>query len=122
MDDIPEDELRRYVHDFLKDFKELVDSGRFFVKERAKNRDSLLELGLTDRQRKEIILSLSVSDFSSGPHQDKYKPGIYWEFGKLIDAVEIYVKLKIAGQPGAENAICFSFHKAERPLRYPFEE
>ena len=51
---------------------------------------------------------------------DEFKPGYYWVFGKQIDGVEVYIKLKIAGLAGAERAVCLSFHKAERPLSYPF--
>jgi hypothetical protein len=105
----------------LKEFKDLIFEHGLLVTNRLVNRDALLDLGLTGRQRDEIILELSVSDYSSGPIRDEYKPGHYWVFGKRIDGVEVYIKLRIAGQPGKEQAVCISFHKAERQLNYPFE-
>jgi hypothetical protein len=90
------------------------------MQDRQINKLHLLELGLTAMQREEIVLSLSVLDYSSGPIKDEYKPGDYWVFGKRIEGVEVYIKLKITGHPGTEHAVCFSFHKAEYPLSYPF--
>ncbi len=89
--------------------------------DRVKNRDSLFDLGLTGKQREEIVLELSVLDYSSGPIEDEYKPGLYWVFGKQVEGVEIYIKLKITEHHGKEYASCFSFHKSERPLSYPFK-
>jgi len=120
MDDIPKEELPRYVRQFLDEFKALIFEKRFVVTDRVKNKEALLQLGLTAKQREEIILSLSLLDYCSGPIKDEYKAGYYWVFGKQIDGVEIYIKLKIAGQSGEQYAICFSFHKSEWPLRYPF--
>ena len=82
----------------------------------------MLELGLTDNQRKKIILSLSVLDYNAGPIKDIYKSGDYWIFGKTIDRDEVYIKLKIVEQNDEEYAICLSFHKSEKPLRYPFKD
>ena len=81
--------------------------------DRVKNRELLVDFGLTKKQREEIILGLSVLDYSSGPTRDEYKPGQYWVFGKYVEGIEIYIKLKIAGPPGDEYPICFSFHKSE---------
>ena len=120
MDEISEEELHKYVRQFLDEFKALISEHGLHVKERLINKESLLELGLTGKQREEIILSLSVLDYSSGPIKDEYNPGNYWVFGKQIDSAEVYIKLKIAGQPSAEHAVCFSFHRAERTLSYPF--
>ena len=119
MDDLSEEELRRYVPEFLAEIKNLILQEGLYVAEHQKNKATLLELGLTGKQREEIVLSLSVEDYCSGPTRDEYKPGNYWVFGKHIDGVEVYIKLKIAGQAGNEHAVCFSFHKSEHPLRYP---
>ncbi len=115
-----EDELRKFTRQFLDDFKALIYEKGLLVKDRQINERHLLELGLTGRQREEIVLSLSILDYSSGPIKDEYKPGDYWVFGKRIDGIEVYIKLKIAGHLGTEHAVCFSFHKAEHPLSYPF--
>jgi hypothetical protein len=120
MADIPDEELQNFIRNFLKEFKALVIEHGLIVQERLKNQQGLLALGLTFRQREAIVLSLSLEDYSAGPVEDEYKPGHYWIFGKRIEDVEVYIKVKIAGPPEKEHAVCFSFHKAEYPLSYPF--
>jgi hypothetical protein len=120
MGETHEDALRQFVHHFLNEFKSLIFENGLIVKDRQVNRQHLLELGLSAKQREEIVMSLSVLDYSSGPIKDDYKPGDYWVFGKQLDGVEVYIKLKIAGSPGREYALCLSFHKSEHPLDYPF--
>jgi hypothetical protein len=122
MDDKLESELRIFVHQFLNEFKVLIYVNKLSITDRLKNRDALLELGFTDKQKKEIILSLSVLDYSSGPIKDNLKAGDYWVFGKKIDSVEVYIKLKIVEYDDEEYAVCFSFHKSESPLKYPFKD
>jgi hypothetical protein len=121
MEGFSEEELRRQILNFLKDFKELMGQGHYFVKEHHKNMQALVDLGITARLRDEIILSVAMEDYSSGPNPDEYQPGYYWIFGKNLDAVEIYIKLKIVSyNNGNERAVCFSFHSSEHPLKYPF--
>jgi hypothetical protein len=121
MEGFSEEELRRQILNFLKDFKELMGQGYYFVKEHHKNVQALRDLGITARIRDEIILSVAIEDYSSGPNPDEYHPGYYWIFGKNIDAVEIYIKLKIVTyNNGNERAVCYSFHSSEHPLNYPF--
>jgi hypothetical protein len=76
MDEIQEDELRKYVRQFLEEFKSLIFENGLQVTDRQINKLHLLELGLTAKQREEIVLSLSVLDYNSGPINDEYKPGI----------------------------------------------
>lgn len=107
---------------FLKEFKEIVTTGRGLdIIDRRENIQSLLELGFTKKHCREEILSLSVENYYNGPKPDKDRPGMIWEFGKKIDGDEIYIKLKIA-EVGAEKlAKCISFHKANLPLSFPLE-
>ena len=114
-------ELENYVRQFLYEFKSLILEKKLIVKGHVKNMESLFELGLTTKQREEIILALSVLDYCAGPIKDELKAGHMWVFGKYIEGVEIYIKLKIAGPPGNEHPICISFHKSEYPLNYPFK-
>lgn len=117
-----EDTLQRQVLSFLKDFKELMGQGRYFVKNHLKNIQTLKDLGITARLRDDLILSLSLENYSSGPTQDQLKPGYYWVFGKNISETEIYIKLKIITlNHGDERAVCISFHPSERSLKYPFQ-
>jgi len=122
MDEKPEDQLQRMVRQFLQEFKSLLDENGLFITDRQINTKALLDLGLTAKQRVDEIRSISVLDFSAGSKPDIYEKGMYWEFGKEIGGVEVYIKLKIGGTPAREQAICMSFHKAERRMRYPFKD
>ena len=122
MDENEYEELYRQVSQFLLEIKNLIYQEGLKIKDRVNSRDTLLELGLTPKQREEEVLNLSVLNYCSGPRDDIYTPGIYWVFGKQINNIEVYIKLKIAGQPGKERALCLSFHKAERQLIYPFSK
>jgi hypothetical protein len=116
-----ENELRSHILNFLMDFKELMGQGRYFVKGHLKNIQTLKNLGITARIRDEFIYSIALEDYSSGPNTDALNPGDYWVFGKDLDGVEIYIKLKIVTyNTGNEKAICISFHPSESPLKYPF--
>jgi hypothetical protein len=53
---------------FLKEFKKVAtEGGGLYVINREKNRDALIALGLTKNNRKEALLSLTVSDYCAGP-------------------------------------------------------
>lgn len=89
---------------------------------REKNNNALLELGLIPKIRQEEIFSLTYKDYVGGPKEDKDEPGEVWEFGKMVEGTEIYIKLKLfITESGKNSAKCLSFHKAERPLTYPFK-
>ncbi len=112
--------LELHVAVFLKEFKQIVTQGRGLdIVDRKKNLHSLSMLGLTKKNCKNEILSLSVSNYSSGPKPDRDKPGKVWEFGKKIKEKEIYIKLKIADIGLIKIAKCISFHEAKHPLDYP---
>jgi len=107
---------------FLRDFKALMQEGRYSIKKHYKNLQTLIDLGITYRMRDETLLALKVCDYSSGPNNDEYGKADYWIFGKVIDNVEIYIKLQIfTYSDGNERAVCISFHTAEYALGYPFK-
>ena len=115
-----DDELCSQVLSFLNDFKELIGQGQFLIKDHYKNRQALIDLGITYHQREDYILALAIEHYSAGPIPDQYKPGQYWVFGKEVDGNEVYIKLKIVTKKnGDEYAICFSFHPSDYPLDYP---
>jgi hypothetical protein len=120
----PDDELREKILQFLSDFKTLMRQDYFTIKDNhLKNRDTLLKLGLTYKNRNEEIFNLSLENYSSGPSMDALHKGYYWVFGKLIGDDEIYIKLKIVEcGNGDEYALCYSFHISEAPLKYPFRQ
>ena len=105
---------------FLKEFKQLIQDGNFIVWHSPKNLTSLALLGLTPEIRKEILLSLTVADYSSGPEPDRDFPGeILWKFGKEVGDKQVYIKLKIDDQGHRKVAKCLSFHIAEHEIHYP---
>lgn len=123
MEEISEEELRRQILLFLNEFKNLMVWQNYRIQSHLKNMDALIALGITGKIRDEVILSLALEDYSSGPTRDDYKPGIYWVFGKKLDAAEIYIKLKIVTDTyGNDFAICLSFHPAEYPMTFPFQD
>jgi len=116
------DELKlSEIRDFLLQFKKIVTKGRGLdIVNRRENIEALAKLGLTRKNLREEIMTLSVENYCQGPEPDRDRPGAIWVFGKQIGAEEIYVKLKIA-QVGKEKiAKCLSFHAANFPLCYPY--
>ena len=86
----------------------------------GKNMQTLLDLDITPRQRKEIIMQLEVSDYVDGPLEDTlYKKGEMWVFGKEVKHNDVYIKIP-KGLEG-RGAFCISFHVAEHPLKYKFK-
>ncbi len=111
---------KNQVQQFLKDFKQKLDVFSIIYLDRDKNRNALLELGITELQRLENIKSLKPENFHSGPNKDTNDPNMpeYWEFGKMVNDKEVYIKINM----GTRNnpVICMSFHIAEHKISYPF--
>jgi hypothetical protein len=87
---------------------------------RRENIDTLARMGLTKRNLKEEIMTLSVENYCQGPEPDRDRHGVIWVFGKQIGAEEIYIKLKVALVGKEKIAKCISFHAADFPLCYPY--
>lgn len=86
-----------------------------------KNIQALADLNITAKQRQEIILHLSVENYSEGPSRDRDRGGEgIWIFGKQVQGQEIYIKLNLFEVKEKYFASCLSFHPAERTLTYPF--
>ncbi len=111
-------EKRTTIAQFLKQFKQIARIRGVDVIPRRKNKLDLIALGITERIREKIILSLTPDDFCKGPEPDKDRPGDLWFFGKTENGNEIYIKLKIADVNGTYIAKCLSFHRAEHKLKY----
>ena len=65
------------------------------------------------------LFSLSVDDYCHGPDDDRDRPGLIWVFGKRVEGMEIYIKLKLAEVGKEAIAKCLSFHPADFPLCFP---
>ena len=114
---------RQDVVDFLNLFKGATMLGHFHIKDREKNTQGLLDLGISCDERKEIILGLTPEDYVTGPKSDDtdYRKQV-WEFGKDVEGTAVYIKLRVAKAPRKQNvyhAMVWSFHPAEYQMRYP---
>ena len=110
------------IASFLKTFKSFAARPNCWtLVPRKKNLDSIMEMGITIQQVKAILLGLRVTDYCSGPEEDRDRKGIHiWVFGAKNNNEEIYIKL--SDDFRGDQAKCLSFHKAEFPLRKPFKE
>ncbi len=122
---MPSSTSRADVRRFLLDFKRAATSAtskKAQVWSRAKNRDAPLDLGLSERQRDDVLLALQPEDYVAGPlpDDDPAWGGDVWVFGACVHGEDVYIKLKLAGVEPLQHAVCISFHKAERELSFPF--
>lgn len=109
------------VRGFLREFRRLAKTTGIYLVDTTKTDQTLVQLGLTRKTCKQEILGLSVLDYASGPQPDFDRPGEVWVFGKMVEAHEIYIKLKIVRAEAHDRPICISFHIAESPLDHPFQ-
>jgi len=66
-------------------------------------------------------MSLTVEHYHDGPLENISRGGRgIWIFGKVINGIEVYIKLNIFEAGGRFHATCISFHPAEFCLTYPF--
>lgn len=101
------------ISSFLAQAKNLMAAGSYVFVPRGKNLQALSDHGLTVADAKDEILGLMVSDYYKGPKQDfdKKQPGDIWEFKKIVDDEQFYVKLKIQNRNGKDILKCLSFHE-----------
>lgn len=101
------------ISSFLAQAKKLLSAGDYVFVPRKKNLQALSEHGLTIRDAKDEILGLLVGDYFKGPKQDfdREQSGEIWEFKKIVDGEQFYVKLKIQNQNGKDILKCLSFHE-----------
>ncbi len=117
---------REQVRTFLTAFKRAATEAgpKIAIVSRDKNRNALTDLGLTERQRDDVILALTPDNYSMGPEPDDVptRGGFVWIFGAEVHGQPAYIKLKLVEDGPLRKAICVSFHAAERPIRFPFRE
>ena len=114
---------RSEVLAFLNQFKGCVALALLKVKDREKNRQALIDLGITPGGRREILLGLTPEDYVAGPMPDDTDgTKEVWVFGAAVDDTEVYIKLRAVEDKrhkGRWHAVVWSFHRAEHPMRYP---
>ncbi|MDR8389903.1 hypothetical protein NC796_02055 [Aliifodinibius sp. S!AR15-10] len=113
---------RKAVQQFLKRFKQKVKTWRIvFLDDRSKNTQALLDLEITPKERKDILLKLEVEDYSEGPKPDEFDWGSnLWVFGKIVKNEEVYIKITLGKE--SKPVICISFHIAEYEMNYPLKK
>ena len=115
---------REAVTEFLLDAKRAIQKGddAWIFVFRQNNIETLARLEFTVEDVKREILSLSVTDYCSGPINDPEIKGEVWVFGKNINDKEVYIKLKLWGDKTGKALRVLSFHCAEKPLIYEFKK
>ena len=91
---------------------------RIRIEDRKRSPQDLADLEMTGTQRDEIIYALEVSDFSHCQPGDAGFGNVY-VFGSDYKKIELYIKL---GDVDKTQITCVSFHKAKRPLEYPYRD
>ncbi len=112
---------KQEVEKYLKELKVKINIfGILFLDDRGINQQTLHDLEISPNNRKEIIKSLQIEDYSEGPLDEKMR-GILpmWVFGQPVKEKEVYIKISM----GIENsqAVCISFHIAKHPMNYPYK-
>lgn len=114
---------RDEVVSFLNLFKGAAMLELFYVRDRPKNIQGLLDLGISVNERKEKILGLTPDNYMSGPKPDDTDARKeIWEFGTNVEGIEVYIKLQVTKDPKRQSvyyANVWSFHRAEYRIRYP---
>lgn len=115
-------DIRREVAAFLDEFRKIATGkGLIRVDESVKNMETILQLGITESQRFEEILSLSLDDFSDiSPERAEGEAKCYI-FGKTVAESLVYIKVKIDYRNGIGFARCVSFHFPERKMLFPLK-
>lgn len=112
---------RHDVERFLADFKIKLGTHQILFRgDRAKNKETLLELEFRTPDVVRTIKELKAEDYCQGPIDDTLNNiNSMWVFGKEIKSKEVYIKIT----QGEFNkpVICISFHFSEHPLQYPLK-
>jgi len=109
------------VQQFLQDFQTTKSQNGMVFLDRQKNLQTLLDLEIGVEEREAAIDQLTYRNYYKGPRLDGVRPGReFWEFGTQVKGREVYVKLALGLVDGA--VLCYSFHPAERAIRYPHQD
>jgi hypothetical protein len=113
---------KEQVTRFLAEFKRIASTKGIVLIRRDKTIQGLVDLGLTKMIALNELTSLTLQEYVSGPEADKDPncTGDIWVFGKVINGIPAYIKLKIEVKGGCEFAKCLSFHPAEYVMHFPF--
>ena len=86
----------------------------------SKTTRCLRSLGYTAKDVLGVIHSLELEDYSEGPLMDnKGRPHDLWVFGKMVEGLQIYIKVVPVVEADEVTTICVSFHEAEYEMSFP---
>lgn len=68
-----------------------------------------------------VLYTLAEEHYSEGPSRNDWNTGDVWVFGIHLDEKLIYVKLSVTSVQRRHAMLCMSFHPAERPMRFPYQ-
>ena len=108
------------VDNFISKLEKILNKpGSFQLIPRKKNLDAIYKMGLSIDTVKEYIKNLTRENYCEGPKKDENDnfSGKVWIFGKKIDGVIFYIKLKIKKD---SLLCCLSFHDAKYNMKFPF--
>ncbi|PPK98292.1 toxin [Parapedobacter indicus] len=112
------DDVSLFLQEFFTKYRVF---GIIFRDSRPKNAQTLLVLEITPIKRREIVESITVTDYSEGPLDDRlYGIASMWVFGKVYKNNELYIKISVG--TSSNPVICISFHPAAHPINYPFKK
>ena len=117
---------RREVAAFLNQFRVAIDYGGRALKDRQKNTQGLIDLGINERQAWDIVMQLTPDSYCAGPiPDDTDQSKDVWIFGHLVSGTLAYIKLRLApmrGKRHVNHALLWAFHPAEHPMTYPLRQ
>ena len=121
---------REAVGKYLEDVRKSVHLGQYRISARQKNQALYDEYIFSESRCREIILGLTIEDFSKAVYNDHpdHPEEILYIFGKEVkllpkydgdeETVALYIKFnKLSNM----YVIVVSFHKQEYPLKYHFK-
>jgi len=115
---------RQEVSQFLREFKAAVSLGYVrWLNRAAESKAPLSGLEITQNQAIGFLQGLTPDNYSKGPEPDDFdEDRDVWTFGCDVHGTEAYIKLAMQADPKRKtvvNALIWSFHAAEHPLKYP---
>ena len=120
------------IEQYLSEVKQAVEEGRYRIDRNARRQDNIslfLNYVIDEAKAKEIILSLTVMDFSEILHNEHkgYEHEKLYVFGKDVillerngkeeKTVSLYIKFNKLDN---RFVIVISFHEQKYPIRYYF--
>ena len=115
---------RQEVSRFLGELKAAVTLGYVhWLNRAAESKAPLSGLEITRNQALDVLQGLTPDNYSKGPEPDDFNVDRdVWTFGCDVNGTEAYIKLAMQPDPKRRtvvNALIWSYHAAEHPLKYP---